>query len=181
MSDPTVVGAAPWTADEVRWLRDRQANRSLHAYTCAEHSSAALVPTARGWVCRVPTCGYRQNWAHPVDLGRTDPPLLAAVPDDEPFGRYHYVTTDAGGDEIIADRRLPGGGPVSLLEQARASLAERTFEIRIIVPPEYKWPRERITAGAFDLFESLLSDVGSAGTEVRLTGPNMAPTTWTDA
>lgn len=66
-----------WTEHQVAMLRGRQADGSMHPYTCggdradAAHLFCAeeegeeaglLYPTVRGWKC--PACDYRQFWSH---------------------------------------------------------------------------------------------------------------------
>lgn len=62
---PSVV-VAPWTEEQVRALRVRQANPDLPYYSCG-NDSTQLVPTSDGWICL--RCGYTQNWAHAADAG----------------------------------------------------------------------------------------------------------------
>lgn len=59
---------APWTAGQIAALRGRQSRSDLHPYTCREHSVIPLSPTRWGWRCPVPSCDYRQDWAHALDL-----------------------------------------------------------------------------------------------------------------
>lgn len=72
-----------WTEDQVRNLKDRQACRYLHPYTCS-CGAGPLFPTRNGWKCK--KCGYRQDWAHKEDLDggfkRLDP------------ARYYETTTE---------------------------------------------------------------------------------------
>ena len=66
-----------WTDEQVAMLEGRQADASLHPYTCggdrtdpahvfhadeAGEEAGLLYPTVRGWKC--PACDYRQFWAH---------------------------------------------------------------------------------------------------------------------
>lgn len=82
-----------WTAEQVEMLKARQADTTMHPYTCggdrsdrahrfhAEESceeAGSLYPTMRGWIC--PACDYRQFWSHETggpDALRTP----AAAPD----------------------------------------------------------------------------------------------------
>ena len=61
---------APWTLEIVRSLRLRQADTTLHPYTCKVHSNLSLVPTFMGWICPRNTCDYEQDWAHLADTRR---------------------------------------------------------------------------------------------------------------
>jgi hypothetical protein len=62
MSD---LAYAPWTAEQVACLVDRQRDTSRHPYTCGNHTSLPLVPTSEGWKCL--RCQYVQVWAHAAD------------------------------------------------------------------------------------------------------------------
>lgn len=91
MSPRTV---APWTAEQVAKLNERQACGWVHPFTCPDHADGehahvrerngtadALEASVDGWFCEV--CGYTQDWAHdfmlrgappnPLDLLRTTP------------------------------------------------------------------------------------------------------------
>lgn len=59
---------APWSPDQVEFLRSVQANPIFHGYTCPggpdckDKAHRLLVPTPDGWTC---VCGaYHQTWAH---------------------------------------------------------------------------------------------------------------------
>lgn len=57
---------APWTADQIKDLLLRQADPSMHAYTCGK-CGMVLVPTTQGWLCPIAECDYVQDWAHMID------------------------------------------------------------------------------------------------------------------
>lgn len=70
-STSALAGAVPWTAEEVDALVARQADRTQHPYTCADHTTAKLIPTEAGWLCpKVIDHATVQSWAHASDLGR---------------------------------------------------------------------------------------------------------------
>lgn len=69
-----------WTDEQVEILKQRQANRRMHPYTCGGDRSdrahqwhadesgeeaGLLYPTNRGWKCHA--CDYRQFWAHEIE------------------------------------------------------------------------------------------------------------------
>ena len=60
---------APWSKEQVRVLKVRQNNKTLHPYTCGR-CGCRLVPTNKGWVCGSVggKCSYKQNWCHSFDL-----------------------------------------------------------------------------------------------------------------
>lgn len=83
-----------WTDAQVAMLEKRQADHSLHPYTCGGDRSdrahvwhagesgeeaGLLYPTVRGWKC--PACDYRQFWSH--ETGR---PLPATPPSQDQKG-----------------------------------------------------------------------------------------------
>ena len=57
----------PWTPGEVIQLNKMQDNPMFHGYTCgAGHSQlpeGLLIATTDGWVCGIPECDYKQDWA----------------------------------------------------------------------------------------------------------------------
>lgn len=94
-----------WTDDQVAMLRMRQADCSMHPYTCggdradpahifhAEEEGeepGLLYPTVRGWKC--PACDYRQFWSH-----ETGGPALA-TPASAELG---FDPTAEVGDEVF--------------------------------------------------------------------------------
>jgi len=60
---------SPWTDEEIKNLKKRQANKTLHPYTCAD-CGEVLVPTEFGFVCPSQYCDYMQNWAFDSDTER---------------------------------------------------------------------------------------------------------------
>lgn len=77
-----------WTEQQVAMLRGRQADGTMHPYTCggdradpahlfhaeeAGDEAGLLYPTVRGWRC--PACDYRQFWSH-----ETGGPAALATP-----------------------------------------------------------------------------------------------------
>lgn len=72
-----------WTEEQVAALAARQANASLHPYTCPGDKAAFsghrhLIPTRQGWVC---ACGdYSQTWSHETGLPGPAPEPAAAKP-----------------------------------------------------------------------------------------------------
>ena len=82
-----------WTPEQVAMLEKRQADATLHPYTCGGDRSdwahqwhagdsgeeaGLLYPTVRGWKC--PACEYRQFWAHETG-GLSSPPAKHAPAD----------------------------------------------------------------------------------------------------
>jgi len=65
---------APWTAEEVANLVERQRYGTLHPYTHfwqgnnqPENCGALLLPTQQGWICPTRGCGYTQDWCYAAD------------------------------------------------------------------------------------------------------------------
>lgn len=59
MTSPKMYAA--WTAEQVAALSVRQADDTMHPYTCGNDSNhSVLVPSESGWTC--PDCGYQQDW-----------------------------------------------------------------------------------------------------------------------
>ncbi len=57
---------APWTTQEVKALKRRQADRARHPYTCGT-CGTILLPQKNGWYC--PCCkAHNQSWACLVDI-----------------------------------------------------------------------------------------------------------------
>lgn len=79
------ITKAPWTAEQCVLLNRRQANNSLHPYTCGGCSpSNTLVAVPEGWRCS--RCDYQQDWAHAADVAGVDDPsaeLAALAPAEQ--------------------------------------------------------------------------------------------------
>jgi len=58
---------APWTTAQIENLRKRQAEPTLHSYTCDDCGND-LYPTEQGWECYTDGCNYTQDWAHTSDV-----------------------------------------------------------------------------------------------------------------
>ena len=61
---------APWSSEQIEALRVRQADTTLHPYTCT-NGCGVLTPTCDGWICE--TCGWKQDWCY-VSVGRGSSP-----------------------------------------------------------------------------------------------------------
>jgi hypothetical protein len=76
---PDSSPSLPWSAEQVDALNRYQTSGRFHPFTCGnnrtddihrayqkEHGGdfGQLVATETGWVCPVPGCGYKQDWAH---------------------------------------------------------------------------------------------------------------------
>jgi hypothetical protein len=76
-----------WTDEQVARLAARQADASLHPYTCPGDKPHCeghrnLIPTRTGWVCR---CGdYRQAWSHETGLPSPAPAHAPVASTGEP-------------------------------------------------------------------------------------------------
>lgn len=120
-----------WTDEQVAMLEGRQADASLHPYTCggdrtdrahvwhadeACEEAGLLFPTVRGWKC--PACDYRQFWSH-----ETGGPSLAtpARTDD---------AAQAGGDEGLKEPVRPYRNVVAetLVKAATRALPSQEVE-----------------------------------------------------
>lgn len=57
---------APWTEEQVNYLKGWQCSDEYHSYTCGgkqvdgKDCRADLIPTINGWKC--PECQYAQDW-----------------------------------------------------------------------------------------------------------------------
>jgi hypothetical protein len=58
---------APWTAEQVENLRKRQAEPTMHSYTCGDCGND-MYPTEHGWECYTDGCNSTQDWAHTSDV-----------------------------------------------------------------------------------------------------------------
>jgi len=65
--DGPKIKLAPWSSEDIIKLTQRQANPTMHEYTCGgNHCSEILIPTKEGWSC--PKCDYTQDWCYASDL-----------------------------------------------------------------------------------------------------------------
>lgn len=56
---------APWTAEQVNNLEQRQQRHDMHPYTCK--CGTTLLPQIKGWYCSLSGL-IEQKWAHDHDV-----------------------------------------------------------------------------------------------------------------
>jgi len=63
-TDATKTPQPVFTDDQVASLKEFQAYRGWHSYTCGASGHGDLLPDRRGLICLHPNCDYVQTWAH---------------------------------------------------------------------------------------------------------------------
>jgi len=73
---------APWTEEQVAYLRSWQSSEVVHPYTCSNshlHGEMVLTPTTDGWEC--PVCDYKSG--------------VCRMPDEQPLRHVAQTVEEA--------------------------------------------------------------------------------------
>lgn len=101
---------APWTEEQVTWIKRHQQIGEVHPFICSEHSDVPLQVCSAELYCRVPGCGYSQKWVHDF--------MARPVPRGEDFTLVH----GKGVDEKLATDPKAAEAMRDMVAQIRQAL-----------------------------------------------------------